>query len=516
MTTFESMYQDDIVGKLTTVDRLIFNGYFMSFFWPGYFKRFLCRQDVLLKDFGRYVQKATDAVKRNARRMAEDAGRPYEYFRNTVKKKDELAKRIAEEDGVTEGLICVFATMEMRSSFEVRPNHKTHRLDVVRAPRKCLHFYFYFIDPEFGFMHVRVQSWFPFEIQVYVNGREWLARQLDKKGIRYERYENALLQIEDLKIAEQLAERLRHRKWPRFLDTLARRVNPWLPVVKRYTGHGYYWVLDECEIATDVMWKDRASLRKVLPSLFEHAMTSFSSHDVMCFLGRKLTGNFQGELVTDLKQRPEGRRVKHRIRNNWLKMYDKYSVLRIETTINNPSEFRVLRVVRDKKGRKTRRWQRMRKGVANFWRYLQVGENANLRYLDALAAAPVQGEAVAELDDLCRSRSVDGKQFPKLNPVSKSDCSLFQAVLAGEHVINGFRNRDLQAQLYRTLPRTAEEAKRRCARTSRLIRKLRGHRLVAKVPRSRLYRVTTRGYRLMSAALRYRQVGFPEPVAVAA
>jgi hypothetical protein len=62
MTTFESMHQDEIVGKLTTVDRVIFNGYLMSFFWPGYFQKFLCRQDVLLKDFGPYVSEHLKAA----------------------------------------------------------------------------------------------------------------------------------------------------------------------------------------------------------------------------------------------------------------------------------------------------------------------------------------------------------------------------------------------------------------------------------------------------------------------
>jgi hypothetical protein len=508
MTTFESMHQDEIVGKLTTVDRMIFNGYLMCFFWPGYFQKFLCRQDVLLKDFGAYVQKATGAIARNARQVAADAGRPYRYFPNTVRKKDDLAKRIAEEDGITDGLICVFGTLEMRGSFVVKPNHKTHHLEVVRAVRKCIHFYFYYIDPEFGFMHVRVQSWFPFEIQVYVNGREWLARQLDQRGVGYHRYENALLQVDDLKLTERLIQRLRHRKWPRFLDAFARRFNPWLPVVKKYTGRGYYWVIDQCEVATDLMWKDRSSLLRILPSLFDHAVASFSANDVMRFLGRRLTGNFHGELVSDHKKRPEGRRVKHRIKNNWLKMYDKYSVLRVETTINNPGEFRVLRVVPDKKGRNQPRWMPMGKGVANFWRYLQVGESANLRYLDALASTPVQGEAVAELDDLCRSRIVDGKRYSKLNPVSEADCALFRAVLAGEHTIIGFRNRDLQVLLFPKPPQTPQEAKRRCARTSRWIRKLRGHRLLAKVPRARIYRVTARGYRIMSAALQYRKIGF--------
>ena len=75
---------------------------------------------------------------------------------------------------------------------------------------------------------------------------------------------------------------------------------------------------------------------------------------------------------------------------NWVKVYDNASVLRVETTINNPREFRILRVFKDAKGRSERRWCPMNKGVANFWRYFQVGMASNRRYLTALAAAPSQ------------------------------------------------------------------------------------------------------------------------------
>lgn len=100
------------------------------------------------------------------------------------------------------------------------------------------------------------------------------------------------------------------------------------------------------------------------------------------------------------KGRPECWRVKHRLARNWVKVYDKVSVLRVETTINNPREFRVLRVFTDDRGRRERRWTRMNKGVANVWwryyyYYYRVGMASNHRYLDALAAAPLKGEGVA-------------------------------------------------------------------------------------------------------------------------
>ena len=155
----------------------------------------------------------------------------------------------------------------------------------------------------------------------------------------------------------------------------------------------------------------------------------------------------------------------------------------------------------------------MGKGVKNLWRYVQVGEAANRRYLEALSQVQPTGKAVRELDSLCQSRLVHGRRFGKLNPVAASDCELFRAVMAGEQTIGGFRNRDLQARLFPNPPTSDHEAQRRCARTSRLIAKLRGHGLLAKVPHRRRYRVTSRGLRVMSAALRFRHVEFPHAMA---
>jgi hypothetical protein len=176
-------------------------------------------------------------------------------------------------------------------------------------------------------------------------------------------------------------------------------------------------------------------------------MQAFGADDVMRFLGRKLHGNFQGEVITDMKRRPEGLRVKHRMKRNSLKMYDKWNILRIETTINNPREFKVLRVVQTPEGRQ-RRWKPMNKGVSNLWRYAQVAAQANRRYLEALAHVQPKGEAVAKLDSLCQPVKKGDKRVARFNPVAEADCRLFAAVLAGEHVLNGFRNKALQTHLY--------------------------------------------------------------------
>jgi hypothetical protein len=242
-------------------------------------------------------------------------------------------------------------------------------------------------------MHVRIQGWIRYEIQVYMNGREWLARQLDRRQIGYIRHDNALVKIDNLEVAWELCERFAHRSWPRVLNAFARLLNPILPAIRAARYGGYYWVLDQAEIATDVMFKTRPELLAIWPDLVRHAALNLSSEDVLGFLGHKLHPSLAAEVVTDAKHRPEGWRIRHRIAGNWVKAYDKASVLRVETVINNPREFRILRVVTDAQGRRERRWCEMRKGVSDLWRSFQVGIGANQRYLEALAAAPLQGKA---------------------------------------------------------------------------------------------------------------------------
>jgi hypothetical protein len=517
---FLNKYQDIITGTISTFDRLIFKGHLSTFFPHGAFARFLSRQGVLLKNFAAYVETATQAVKAQAQQIADKTGRPFLYLESAStfvsgSSKEDRARTIAARDGITEGLICIFYVLESCTSFVVRGNRDTHRLEVVRKRRKCLHYYFYYVDLEFGFMHVRLQSWFPFSIQVYINGREWLARQLDQRGIAYQRYDNKITQVADLSAAKALCKKFAHRQWPRVFNALARRINPHLNTIARAGFGGYYWVADQAEYATDVMFRDRASLQALFPSLVELSMTTFSAEDVLRFLGRKLHGNFKGEVTTDLKRRPEGRRVKHKAQRNAIKMYDCLNVLRVETTINNPREFRVLRVSNSREGRQ-RRWMPMGKGVANFWRYRQVGLQSNQRYLDALAHAQLKGKAIAQLDRLCRPRTNNGKRYARFNPVTAEDCTLFTAVMAGEHALNGFRNKAMQARLYSRSATSETEQRQRSARVSRWLAKLRGHGLIAKVKNSRLYRVTKRGYRLMAAAIHCRNHEFPDFVLQAA
>lgn len=515
MSEFTSIHDESVLGVLSMFDRLIFKGHLLDFFPKGAFKRFLSKQRVLLLDYKDYVTKTTEKVRSHVEEIAQETGRPVIYLpssstHSSGQSKDDIARAIAERDGIDEGLVCILKVLENCKTFKLNKNEDTGKLELIPKSSKCLYYYLYTIDNEFGWMHIRIQTWFPFEIQVYINGREWLSRQLDKAGIHYVRYENCFLQIADVERAQRMCDRfVKKKNLVRVLKSIALRINPILPKIRRAGFRSYYWVTHQCEYATDIMFKDRASLVEIFPDLIRHSSQNFSAEDVLMFLGRKLHGNFKGEVTTDLKKRQQGYRVKHRMKGNSIKMYDKLSVLRVETTINNPGEFKILKVEQTAEGTTPPRWVPMAKRVANLWRYADVSMKANERYLNALAHVEAKGKVVKELDDLCRSRTVGERRYAKFNPVASTDVEVFKAVMAGDHTINGFRNCDVVRRLFPKQAADPEERRRRSARVSRLIAKLRGHRLISKVRDSRLYRVTDHGYRVMLAVLRFRETEFP-------
>jgi hypothetical protein len=235
----------------------------------------------------------------------------------------------------------------------------------------------------------------------------------------------------------------------------------------------------------------------------------------MNFLGRKLRGNFQGEMVSALSsfvcRRTGGSRIKHRVKENWLKMYDKAGiVLRVETVINNPEEFRVRKRV-TRKGKRRMEWVDMRKGVAWLFRYREVSLRANARYLDALAVVDDPTNAKRDLDRITtRKKDAAGRGCSAFNPLAHHDIELFQAVMDGEHCLKGFTNRDIRSQLPSTqhLRSCGQDRKKTSSKVSRIFRRFHAHRLIAKIPRTRLWRVTLYGRRVMRTSLYLREQDF--------
>jgi hypothetical protein len=504
---FVQKFADSIVAVLGCHDRVIFKGY-LPFGGDGHLNAWVDgKLHMRRKDFLPFVEQQSQALVHHAQELAQATGAPYHYLQGRHSK-EELIQRHLQESRAREGLVAVLCCQETCRTVKLCQAQGRPRLRFARRPQRVL--YYYFLDADFGLIHLRLQTWFPYTFQVYVNGHDWLARQLHQRRLGFVQHDNAFTALDDPAQAQSLADRFPTLGWTKILHRWAHLVNPLLG--RSWLGSAdYYWVIDQAEYSTDVLFRTPRMLADLYPRLLDHATLQFSAEDLLTFLGRRLHPRFDGEvLTTGKKDRQRGARVKHRIKGNWLKMYDKFGqVLRIETVINQPREFRVRRRC-TRGGQQHLAWCPMNKGVANFYQYHAVARAANQRYLDALAVVDRPAASAQQLDRASQPVRFHGRRRRALNLLAAQDQRLFLAVLRGEHRLNGLRNADIARELYGPPPRDPAARRRRTAQVSRRLQLLRAHGLLAKVPHAHRYRITPKGEALMSAAVYVRYKAFPK------
>ena len=556
--SFVSKYAAHMAGVLSGFDRVVFRGHMRRLCFVQGMQAYLYLHKLLLKDFGAHAQQVTDRIRQASVARAQALGRPVQYIASPKASKEEIARRIAREQPVAggEGTVCILTSVEPCHGFEVYRNRNEKRLELVSRTRKCLHLYHYFLHPTFGFMNARIQTWFPFSIQVCINGREWLARQMDAEGVGYVREDNCFVALSDFERAQALMNEQLRVNWAALLNRLVSELNPLHEELFggfcTGDGNGYYWSCHQSEWATDVVFSHPAVLRRLYPLLLRHGMTALASPDVMRFLGRRIgregrvPSAFAGEVVSDIKTRPEGVRIKHRMNHNSLKVYDKAytdesAVLRAEMTMNDEADFRVFRPKEGDKEKEDKeadpqgaagaagaqsaecqcrkpgdngdkQWRTLRRGVADMHRRAEVCQAANERYLTALSSVDDSATLEALLEPVCAPVTWNGKRVRALHPFEPEDANLLAAISRGEFAINGIRNRDLQRLLYpcpdpaaKDVPLTLEEARRRSGRITRKLRMLRAHGILSKVPHTHRYQLTAFGRQLTTAILTARQ-----------
>ena len=413
--------------------------------------------------------------------------------------------------------------------------------------RKCLHLYHYYEHPVVGRCHVRLQTWYPFSVDVCLNGRLWLAKQMDAAGLAYRRADNCFIALADPVRAQALADAQHHTDWIQLLDGLLAPAHPLRQqILKPFPALAYYWSATQTEYATDLLFADPRDLARVYRAFVLHGLCTFQSPDVMRFLGRhvpvktgRVDARFQGEVRSDVVTRHEGVCLKHMAGFNGQKAYDKFqTLLRVENTINRPEAFTVYRAepapepaaplppsprarnshppqrlpaqarlranscVPEQKPQ--RAWHPLRRSVRDLPRRAQVSRAANQRFLDALASTQVGTPLGQMVEPLCRPLTHQGRRYRALQPLG-TDADLLRALSRGEWTIAGFRNRDLQHLLFMGQPRDKKAARRRSAAIGRKLRLLRAHGLIRKLPHTHRYLVTESGRASITALVAAQQ-----------
>lgn len=270
---FLHSFAEIIVFVLNCFDRVIFKGY-LPFGGEEHLNAWVDRGlKMRRKDFLPFLQQHSEALVEYAKALAAQAERPYEYRQGKFKKEKFIQKLIRDER-LTDGLVAVLCVQETCRTVCLKYGKRRPRLAFKRRPQRVL--YYYHLDPEFGLMHVRLETWFPYTIQVYVNGHDWLARQMLKRKLGFVQQDNAFTQLDDPAKAQQLADRFAGLNWVKQLTKWARQVNPHVRKDGWLANTTYYWVTAQAEYATDILFASRSKLRELFPRLLAHAAVNFS------------------------------------------------------------------------------------------------------------------------------------------------------------------------------------------------------------------------------------------------
>jgi len=494
-------------GKVNSVitgfDRIVFKGIIRPIMHSTGMESFLVARKVLNKDFKDYAVKQSKIIVGAADEIAkEQSGCGVTYIPSLNARKETLAHERQEETGTKEGLIGVWSCVESCNTFKSKYDPAKSYPSLSSEHSKCKHLYFYFDDPVYGFMSVRMQTWAPYEIQVALNGREWLRRSLDTAGCEYIVNGNKFLHIDDYILAQRFLD-------SQFKVDFGKVLNGFLPSVfpdmREVLGKGlsYYWTFWQSEIAKDYIFKNSAELGALMDDFQLHALITGKGERILKYFGSPVRANGQPdknikpEIVSRTKNWYDGLRVRHWNGTNSVKFYNEHNVLRFEMTMNDPTKFKIYRHSEGQRENEPMKFLPMRKGTADAVARAEVGAAIIDRFTDHMATVKEHSRLGDLLNSVEAPLVCDGKRIRALNVFGK-DRAFLCAISDPALDIHAITNKQLQSILKDTPWAKNMTGKQLSGRITRHLSLLRKHGLIEQLPKQRKYILTDKGRKITS------------------
>lgn len=492
MELLTTAHSNNISGVLSCFDRVIITGTLPEVCHSKGMTSYLYSKRVRIFDYSKFAEPFKDELRTNAEQLAQDAGIEIEFVAKTHIRKEDLVKKVLDKRGTHTGLVHIISAMEACGSYRPWHDKQSGKTFLKSSQSKCLHYYFYFIDPYLGYGYVRVPTWCPFKLQVYINGHNILANELDKQGMKYSMIDNAFDYIEDFSKAQEICDDIDIKKIHKRLDHLA---NTYCPVYSSF-NQVYHWSIMQAEYATDIVFKKQEYLQSIYSELTATAIHTVKPDNVATFLGHKVDPRYQGEIGNNYNIRIEGSRIKHTMGKSSIKMYDKFSkILRIETTTNDVSFFKYYREVEHRNGNKSMQYAHLKKNIYSLTLLALLFKASNKRYLEFISAFDNKEAGRKRLDKVTKSKQENNRTYKGFNLFCDADLSLLLTILRGEYNIFGFRNKDIRMRLpgFNT------------GKISRLIKRLKVFGLIKKAGKTYKYYLTRLGKELVITAVRLKE-----------
>ena len=493
-----------INGKFAMFDRIVINGYLLSLINTNSFSYYVHLNGINIKDFKSFATKQTKELCEHIEAYIKNNDCISQYLTSTKINKDVLEKNPNKS-----GLIIAFSDVESCKIITVSNNKDTKQLEYVSRSTKCKHYYLYYNDDIFGLMFVRIQTWFPYNVEIYFNGHDYMSKVFDKENIKYEMYNNSFSYIDDYDRAQKLADNFLNKKLSGALENLVSKINIHYQKIKELNNDSYYYCVNQCEFAVDYSFNSCEDLNLIYKKLAETAFYTLKCDNVYSFFGRNIkyinrTKNV--DLTSNLKNWDQGYRIKFKLNKNQVKMYNKGNNLRIEVTINNPKASKVLKDLPnditcdndDNNKVNKKKFVPMGKSISNFYRYAEVSKSIIDRFVDSLPMLDIEENVPKEdIQKISERTTVNERNYSAFNLLNRDNITLFSVISDGKYLIHGFTNKSIILEVF------DEASKRNINKLTRLLAKLRAFGIIKKIDHRNTYFLTDFGRRICNSILLY-------------
>lgn len=400
-------------------------------------------------------------------------------------RKEDLVLSYYERLRGSEGVACVLTSMEQGRTFvSYTPRFETKRGDpnyrLIKSCRKqFLHYYFYVLDPVMGPMSLRVATYLPFNVTCWLNGHSFMAQELNRQGIAFEKDDNAFLASADREALQAAAHRLGPDLLQERCDYWANQLAPRFTDRERAAVHpSYRYSIGQIELATDVIFHDSARLKERFRRAVDIGLLLGGAERTTHLFGRRINRRYQGKLETALDRREEGHPVlRSYYQTSFVKQYEKADrLLRTETCINNTYHLDI--------GRR----------LENLPALVERMAGTNQRYLDLQAELLVSIVDTGQFAALARPTMLGKRRVPGIKLHDDRVIRLLETLLHPGGLIADWTSRDAYARIMRR--HRLAEGDYRLSQLRYDLTKLRAKGLVERIGKTRRYRVTVLGLKV--------------------
>lgn len=430
MPNINNILDQHVTFQCECIDRMYLNAYVPILQLPGYLVTFLVKHRKQTIPSPALLGHITKAFVAAVEHFAQEQNIPIVRFKKG-QRKEEVAQPYFERAAGREGVVLIGIAQERATAFRAyRPKRGptgVPHFEFVRASVCVNHYYFYILDRDFGPCFIKLCSYAPFTGRVWINGHEWVKRQLEKRGIPFTSKDNCLLGAPDPATVQQVCDELSaahveafFRRWMAVLP------QPLTPEDYR-AGYRHHLSILQFEVSLTQVFDRPLSGRQFFEEAIRDHLDLGRPDSVQLIFGRRVTRRTPGCFRTRVLTTGVDPSLHLDYKRSKIKQYYKQGrALRTETTINDTRDFGIGR------------------NLSHLADLRTIGREANRRLLDAQRLSQRCAISAPTLQQVVLPSTIDGQRAPGLRFGDPRVMALFSSLCQFCHLPNGFTNASLR------------------------------------------------------------------------